>query len=103
MASGQLGSANVSATTNTAVYTVPSGKTSAFTINLCNTSSVSVSVRVALAKTETPEAGEYIEYDVTIPAGGVLERGGVVLDATKNVVVYASASGINANVWGYEE
>lgn len=103
MASGRLGSASLSATTITTLYTVPASKVATCSINLCNTSAADVTVRVALAAVDTPAAGEHIEYDVSIPPSGVLERGGIVLDAGKKVVVYASATGINANVWGFEE
>lgn len=103
MTTGRLGAAAVSATTNTTLYQVPSGKTAVCTINLCNTSSVAVTVRVGLCATSTPASGEYIEYETVLPSGGVLERGGVVLDALKYIVVYASAAGVNATAWGYEE
>ena len=104
MATGRLGSASLSATTYTTLYQVPLGKTTVCTVSLCNTTSAAVTVRIALAAASgTPAGGEFIEYDVSLPANGVLERGGIVLDAEKYITVYASASGINANAWGYEE
>ena len=103
MATGRLGSAAIAATTNTTLYQVPVGKTAVCNINLCNTSASAITVRIALADAATPIDGEYIEYDVSLPANGVLERGGIVLDAEKYITVYASASGIHANAWGYEE
>lgn len=103
MPTGRLGAAAVAATTNTTIYTVPAGKTAVATVSLCNTSATAITVRLALSVSSTPVDGEYIEYDVSIPAGGVLERGGIVLAATQNIVVRSSATGINATVWGYEE
>lgn len=103
MAAGRLGSASLSATTNTTIYTVPASKSPTVTINVCNTSAVGVTVRLAIALADTPVAGEYIEYDVTLPASGVLERAGVVLDAGKKIVAYAGSTGLNVNVWGFEE
>ena len=34
---------------------------------------------------------DMIEYDVSLPANGVLERTGIVLDATNGIQVYANA------------
>lgn len=103
MTTGRLGAAAVAATTNTTLYQVPAAKTSVCTVNLCNTSSAAITVRIAIAAATTPVDGEYIEYEAQIPANGVLERGGIVLDALRYIVVYASATGINATAWGYEE
>jgi len=100
---GRLGAAALAATTNTTLYTVPTGKTATVTCNFCNTSSVGVSVRLAVAQADTPVDGEYVEYDVQLPATGVLERGGIVMTAGQRIVVRASATGVNVNVWGFEE
>ena len=102
MASGILGQSAPSATTNTTVYTVPAATVATFNISICNTSSSGISVQVALAASGTPSTSEYIECNATIPANGVLERGGIVANATKNVVVYASAAGLAVTVYGYE-
>ena len=103
MASGILGSVSPLANTDTTVYTVPSGKLAVLTINACNTSAVAINLRVSLSSADTPVAGEYIEYNVTVHSGGVIERAGVVLNATKKVVVQATSVGLNINVWGVEE
>lgn len=103
MATGILGQSAPAATTNTTVYTVPVGKVGTFNISVCNTSSGTIAVRVALASTGTPAASEYIEYDTIIAPSAVLERGGLVANAGENVVVFASASGLSVTVYGYEE
>lgn len=103
MASGRLGAADLAATTNTTLYTVPNGKVASLTIGLCNRAASAVTVRLALAASGTPAAAEWIEYDVAIPANGVLERTGLVLDAGKNVVAYAGAANVSAVVWGFED
>lgn len=103
MASGRLGASDLSATTNTTVYTVPSGKTASLSISVCNRGVTAVSVRIALSATGTPSAGEWIEYDVSIPATGVLERSGIVLDTGKLVVAYSSAANVSVVVYGVEE
>jgi hypothetical protein len=103
MATGTLGQASLTATTNTTIYTVPVGKTATFNVSICNTNASAVTVRLAICATSTPAAGEYLEYDATIPANGVLERTGLVASASKLIVGYANTANVNFNVFGYEE
>jgi hypothetical protein len=104
MASGVLGQSALSATTLTTVYTVPASTLAVVNINIVNRStSATADVRVALASTATPGVSEYIEFDATIPARGVLERTGIALQATEKVVVYASTANCSANVYGLEQ
>ncbi len=103
MASGRLGASDLSATTNTSVYTVPASKLASFTVSVCNRNTSAVTVRLALAASGTPSATEWIEYDTSIQANSVLERTGIVLDASKIVVAYASTTGVSVVVWGIEE
>lgn len=103
MASGKLGNANLSATTNTTIYTVPNLMVSTMNINVVNRTSAAITIRLAISANASPVVAEYIEYDVSIPANGVLERTGLVAGAGENVVAYASASGISVRVHGFEE
>lgn len=103
MATGILGRADLSAATNTSLYTVPSAKVGVFNVSLCNRGSTTVSVRIALSNSGTPGTSDYIEYDYPLIAGGVLERTGIVMDASKVLVVYATAANVSAVAWGYEE
>jgi hypothetical protein len=103
MASGILGQAAPLAATNTTIYTVPALTVGSFNINVMNRStSVSAIVRVAVSATGTPGTTEYIEYGTVIPPSGVLERTGIVANATKNVVVYADTANTSVSVYGYE-
>lgn len=103
MATGILGQASPAAATNTTIYTVPVSKTAVCNISVVNTSGSPIAIRLALAASSTPTSSEYIEYDVLLPAFSVLERGGLVLNASKLVVAYASAAGASISVYGYEE
>lgn len=103
MPSGILGAADLAATTNTTVYTVPAGKTATCTLSLCNRNAVSVKVRVALAAAASPSNSEFIEYDAVVPANTPLERSAIVLDATKRLVVYSDTAGVSAVAFGFEE
>lgn len=102
MANGILGTSALAATTNTTVYTVPADTFSVVTISITNRNTSSRNIRVALAATGTPTNAEYIEYDTELLGNGSIERGGVVIDATKNVVVYANSTDVSCVVYGIE-
>lgn len=105
MATGRLGAADLSATTYTTVYTVPASTFSVVTINLCNRNATSVTVRIAITTTggpAAPSSSEFIEYDSTLVANGVLERTGIVMDAGKIVSVYTTTGSVSATVFGIE-
>lgn len=102
MATGRLGTANLAAATNTTVYTVPATTFSVVTLSVCNRSNAAITCRVALATTTSPAADEWIEYDTEILPKGVLERTGLVMQATLNLVVYTSAANVSAVAIGIE-
>jgi len=102
MATGLLGQSTLAATTNTTVYTVPATTFTVLSINVLNRGSTAVSVRVALAAGASPTNAEYIEYDVQIGSNGVLERTGIMMDAGKRLVVYASNANVSVNAYGIE-
>ena len=105
MASGRLGAADLAATTNTILHTGVSGLVTTCNVNLCNRNTSPVTIRLAIedGSTGTPANEDYIEYDVTIPAKGTLERTAIVLTATHSIVAYSSAANVSAVVWGFEE
>lgn len=102
---GRLGAVSLAATTNTGVYTVPSGRKATSTVSLCNRSASAITVRLALIDGAIGAVADedYLEYGAVIPAGGVLERSGITLTATHTLGVYASATGISAVAYGVEE
>lgn len=102
MATGRLGTADVSATTNTTIYTCPADTFAVATVSICNRGATSATVRLALASSGTPSAAEYLEYDTELVAKGVLERTGIVLDAGKNLVVYSNSASVTAIAMGIE-
>jgi hypothetical protein len=103
MASGILGTpVDLVATTNTILYTVPADTFAVAAISICNRTAEPVRVRIALASSGTPTTAEWIEFDQSISANGVLERTGVVVEAGKNIVVRSSAASVSAMAYGIE-
>jgi hypothetical protein len=98
----RLGSADLAATTNTTLYTAPASTQTVATVSLCNRNSSAQTVRLALASADTPTTSEWLEYDYSVPANGVLERTGIALDAGKKLVAYAGGTGISAVAYGME-
>jgi hypothetical protein len=94
-----------SATTNTDVYTVGSGKSAVIsTITVCNRSAVAVTYRIAIRVAgSTLSNEEYIAYDVALAANDTTALTlGVSLAATDVITVYASSADLSFGVFGAE-
>ena len=96
-----LGKADLSATTNTSVYTVGSGKEALVNVNVCNRNSSAVTVRLANADGSTPSNDEYIEYDYSLAANQSFQRTGIHMQAAQIIVAY-SATNVSVVVDGLE-
>jgi len=103
MASGTLGQAELTAGTNTTVYTVPSAKVASVTVNFANKGISSKWVRLAVAASGTPSAAEYLLYEVLLGPYGTLEKSGIVATAAKNFVAYSTGEDVSVNIYGFEE
>lgn len=102
MATGRLGTADLTAGVDTTLYTVPVGTFSVATVNLCNRGTNTVTVRIAVATSASPTNAEFIEYETSILAKGVLERTGIVCKTGELIVVRASDTGVSAVCYGIE-
>ena len=103
MATGRLGTATLTAATDTTLYTVPADTFAVVSINLCNRSAANpADVRIAICDAATPTNDEFLEYDSELLASGVIERTGIVMDANKLLVVRASTNDITAVAYGIE-
>ena len=93
MATGRLGTANITTTSNTTIYTCPASTFSVISVSVANrSSSAAASVRIALASSTSPGNDEWLEYDSSLVANGVIERTGIVMDAGKILVVQISSA-----------
>jgi hypothetical protein len=93
-----------SATTNTDVYTVGSGKSAVIsTITVCNRST-SATYRIAIRPAAATLANQhYIAYDATVAANDTVSLTiGVTLAATDVVTVYGSTANLSINIFGAE-
>ena len=97
-----LGKADLSATTNTSVFTVGSGKEALVNVNVCNRNASAVTVRLANADGSTPSNDEYIEYDYSLAANESFQRTGIHMQAAQIIVAYSSATNVSVVVDGLE-
>jgi hypothetical protein len=94
-----------SATTNTDVYTVGSGKSAVVsTITIANRAAVSGTYRIAVRPAGATIANQhYIAYDVVIAANDTTALTlGVTLAATDVVTVYCSSANFSVSLFGSE-
>ena len=94
MATGRLGTANITTTSNTTIYgPVNTSTFSVVSVNICNRSSTTAAtIRVALATSASPGLDEWIEYDTSLVASGVVERTGLVMKTADYLVVQVSSA-----------
>jgi hypothetical protein len=102
MATGRLGVADLSAATNTTLYTVPANTFSVVTLSIVNRGASAATIRISISASATPADSEYLEFDTSLTAKGVLERTGIVMDAGKLLVVRSNSASVNAVVYGIE-
>ena len=104
MATGRLGAVDIATiNTDTLLYTCPPGTFSVVTVSLVNRTNTECTIRMGVcAATSSIAAGEFIEYELIMPAHGVLERTGIVLQAGYSILFRSSLLGVNAMAFGIE-
>lgn len=105
MATGKLGSVDINAITMTELYTTPVNINTVTNINICNRNAVAIKIRIVIidGAIGTFTNADYIEYDLTLSANGVIERTGIVLAAGNTIGIYSDTSNVSAVCWGYED
>jgi len=102
MATGRLSATVIPATTNTTVYTVPTGFYTVCNVSITNRNASSIRIRLAMATTGTPNVQEWIEWETVVVGNGVFERTALVLNAGLNLVVYSDTANVGCTVYGIE-
>ena len=100
-----LGQSNPSATTATALYTVPSTTQAVVsTITVCNQASSAATYRIAVRPNgDTLAAQHYVAYDVSLPGNATDTLTlGITLGDTDVITVYASTATMSFNAYGSE-
>jgi hypothetical protein len=100
-----LGQSAPSATTNTNVYTVPSGEAAVIsTIVVANRAASPATYRIAVRPGGATIANQhYIAFDVTVGASDSTTLTlGITLAATDVITVFASTANLTFNVFGSE-
>ncbi len=100
-----LGQSAPSATTATALYTVPAATSAVVsTINVCNRSASSVDFRVAVRPAGAALASQhYLCYDIAVPGkDSIALTLGVSLAATDVLEVYAGDGNLSFTAFGAE-
>lgn len=103
MAVGRLGATDLSAGTETTLFTVTALKTAAFSVNFCNRGTVDALISLALSAAAPAISSEWIEYETRLEPNQVLERTGLVLDAGFVCRVKSSVANVSAVAYGYED
>jgi len=104
MTVGRIAAVSPSATTNTLIYTVPARSAATpfdATVNICNRNSSNVVVRFAVVDGGVSElvAADWIEYDVTVRAGGGIEKENIKMTQGQSIIGYSDTSNVNFQVW----
>ena len=102
MASGVYGKSDLTATTWTEIVAPPASGVKVTTLNVVNRTDANRKIRVALSADTTVTDEEYIEYNVTVPANGVLERTGIVCSANNGLYVWADGASVTAVAYGMD-
>lgn len=99
MASGKLGSADLSAATDTLLFTA-AATPQTFNIRFANRNATAVKIRVAIGTGASPAATDYVDYDVNIIANGILEDFGLVATSGEKIWVRSDTANVSVRAYG---
>lgn len=94
---------DLTASAVTDAYTVVATNDISFAVNFSNRASTPVEVWLWIAAAGSPTDAESIMYSQRVEPYGQFERTGLIAATGKHIVVKASAAGVSANGYGYEE
>lgn len=99
MASGKLGSADLSAGVDTLLFT-SAATPQTFNVRFANRNSVSVKIRVAIGTGGAPAVTDYVDYDLPVQANGILEDTGLVASSGEKVWVRSDTANVSVRAHG---
>ena len=102
MTLGRLAAKTLGAGVNTLIYTVPERSNGFSTaVNISNRNDTDVKIRIALVDGVVADLSseDYIEYDVTVRANGVLERDGIDMTIGQSIVGYSDTGNVSFTMW----
>lgn len=109
MSARRFGAIELLATTNTVLMDSATNFSATVNIRFVNRNATSVLVRLALVDAPSGTAianlanEDYLEYDTTIPANGVLENTGIAVEEGHSLVIYSDTTNVNVVSYGFEE
>ena len=99
MAQGFLGSADLAAANETLLFTAAAVQS--FNVRFANrNASAAAKVRVAIGNGANAVAKDYVTYDVSVPAGGILEDTAMVASNGEKVWVTSSLANVSVRAHG---
>ncbi len=102
MATGRLAGVDIAAGTYTEIYQCPTTTFAVVTVSICNRGSTASDIRLTVGDTFPPTDTDYIEFDTSLAANGVLERTGIVLSAGQYIGARSSSADVSIVVYGIE-
>lgn len=102
MTLGRLAAIDINAGISTLIYTVPekAGEFSAI-LNICNRNDSDVVIRFAVVDGILIDLADedWTEYNVTVRAGGGIERSELRMKSGQSIIGYSDTSNVNFQVW----
>jgi hypothetical protein len=102
MATGKLAGVDISAGTYTQIYECPLTTFAVVTVSVCNRSVTASDIRLTVSDVFPPTVTDYIEFDTSLSAKGVLERTGIVLAAGQKISARSTSADVSIVVYGIE-
>jgi hypothetical protein len=104
MASGRLGTANLTAAIGAKLYTVGAGNIATVNLLFCNRGTTDATVSAGICTGNTPTEAEWIEHGMIVPAkGGAAIDTALVLSAGESIYVISNTSNVSVRAHGIEE
>ncbi len=99
MAQGFLGRADLLAATPTLLFT-SDATPQTFNVRFANRNATPAAVRIAITSGGAPAAADWVEYDMVLPANGIIDDNPLVASNGEAVYVYSSLANVSVRAHG---